>query len=78
MLDLDFRQPVSIDDAPRARQCEWCGKPAAYQLTAQGGLHHNESGCFCQKCSEEFIHTIADTLDRVLTTEVAYTSSVHP
>lgn len=70
MLALDFRQPVSIDNAPPSRCCEWCGKPAVYQLTAQGGLHHNETGCFCQECSENFIRAIADSLDRVSTTDV--------
>jgi hypothetical protein len=44
----DFRQPVSIDHAPPTRHCEWCGKPAVYQLTALGGVHHNEAGFFAR------------------------------
>lgn len=70
MLDLDFRQTVSIDPSPKSRRCEWCGEPAVYQLTALGGLHHNQGGYFCQTCGEEFVRTTADTLDRVITAEV--------
>lgn len=70
MLALDFRQPVSIDTAPKSRHCEWCGEPAVYQLTALGGSRHNEGGCFCQICGEAFVQAIADTLDRVITAEV--------
>lgn len=69
MLGYDFRQPVSIDNAPRGRVCEWCGKPAVYQLTALGGKHHNEEGLFCQACGEQFARTIADSLSRVVTAE---------
>lgn len=71
MLDLDFRQPVSIDTAPKAHCCEWCGQPAVYQLTALGGLHHNEAGCFCQACGEAFVRAVAETLNRVITAEVS-------
>ena len=69
-LDLDFRQPVSLDAAPMFHCCERCGKPAVYQITAIGGLHHNQTGCFCQKCGESFVITVADSLDRVITAEV--------
>ena len=71
MLELDFRQPISIDDAPRARRCEWCGRPAVYQLTALGGLHHNEVGCFCQACGESFARTVAESMNRVITADVS-------
>jgi hypothetical protein len=70
MFNHDFRQPVSLDDAPPSSRCEWCGKPAVYQLTALGGLHHNQAGCFCQACSEEFTRTVADSLSRVITADV--------
>ncbi|HET8840515.1 MAG TPA: hypothetical protein VFN35_03570 [Ktedonobacteraceae bacterium] len=77
MIDLNFRQPVSIDNAPKSRQCEWCGKPAVYQLTVQGGLRHNKAGLFCQACGEEFIRIIADTLDREPTPDAAVVCSSH-
>ena len=41
----EFRQPVSVDDAPAGSVCEWCGKPAVRQLIAQGGKHHEIDGC---------------------------------
>jgi hypothetical protein len=74
--DYDFRQPLSIDHAHSTRHCEWCGKPAVYQLTAMGGVHHNEEGFFCQACSEEFVRVVADSLDREITTEVPLSSAV--
>ena len=65
MLNGDFRNPVSIDDAPAGSHCEWCGKPAIYQLIATGGKFHNEEGRFCAKCGEEFVRTVADSLNRL-------------
>ncbi|HEX6482237.1 MAG TPA: hypothetical protein VF043_25615, partial [Ktedonobacteraceae bacterium] len=44
MSENEFRQPVSIDFAPRGSVCEWCGKPATQQLTVIGGKSHNEGG----------------------------------
>ena len=66
----DFRQPVSIDVAPAGRVCEWCGKPAEFQLTALGGRHHNESGFFCEPCSEAFARAVASSLYREVREEV--------
>lgn len=71
MSGNEFRRPVSVDDAPVGSQCEWCGKPAIYQLMAIGGKHHNEAGRFCARCGEEFILAVADSLSRVMTTEIA-------
>lgn len=64
MSDNEFRQPVSIDFAPRGSVCEWCGKPAVEQLTAIGGKRHNEGGFFCRSCGDEFIHAVAESLTR--------------
>lgn len=69
MSGNEFRGPVSIDAAPVGSHCEWCGKPAIYQLTVIGGKHHNELGRFCAKCGEEFILAVAELLNRVLTAE---------
>ncbi len=62
MLDHAFRLPISVDYAPEGRLCAWCGQPAVHQLTAIGGINHNEGGFFCQACSEEFARTVADSL----------------
>lgn len=67
--EYDFRLPVSIDLAPAGEICEWCGKPATYQLTALGGMHHNESGFFCCQCSEAFVRAVASSLSREVTAE---------
>lgn len=69
MLNNDFRGPVSIDDAAPGSYCEWCGKPARYQLVVTGGKHHNEEGRFCSTCGEAFILAVAESLSRVLTAE---------
>ena len=68
-----FRQPISIDLAPAERVCEWCGKPAVYQLTALGGMDHNESGFFCGPCSEAFVRAVASSLYREVREEVTVT-----
>jgi len=66
MFDNEFRRPVSIDSVPRGSLCEWCGKPAEVQLTAIGGIAHNESGLFCRSCGEDF--TRAVTNPRIIAT----------
>jgi hypothetical protein len=53
-----FYQPVSRDFVPQGRRCEWCGQPAVQQLTALGGLHHNQSGCFCLACGKAFTRIV--------------------
>jgi hypothetical protein len=72
MLNNDFRSPVTVDDAPAGSRCEWCGKPAVYQLLATGGKYHNQEGCFCATCGEEFVRAVADSLSRVITAETSH------
>jgi hypothetical protein len=71
MLDIEneFRQPLSIDVAPAGSTCQWCGKPAAHQLTALGRKDYNESELFCPSCGEEFIRAVASSLIREVTAE---------
>lgn len=72
MFNHDFRQPVSIEDVPPIHRCEWCGKPAVYHFTTLGEKTDNQASFFCQVCGDEFIRTIADTLDRIVTAEVPH------
>jgi len=60
----EFRRPFSIDFAPRGSLCEWCGKPAEQQLTAIGGIFHNESGLFCRPCGEQFSLVVINSLSK--------------
>ena len=69
MLDNEFRRPVCIDDAPQGKACEWCGKPAVYQLTAIGGRAHNDEGYYCSECAMHYASALADVLTRVVTAE---------
>ena len=69
MSKNDFRQPLTVDQAPAGSLCEWCGKPAVQQLIAIGGKYHNDSGFFCRSCGEEYARTVADSLSRVITAE---------
>lgn len=58
----EFRRPVSVDFAPHGSVCEWCGKPAERQLTAIGGIYHNESGTFCRPCGELFTQAVLNSI----------------
>ena len=69
----DFRQPVTIDIAPAGETCEWCGKPAVQQLTALGGMHHNDGGFFCRQCGEAFVRAVASSLSREVRAEAEAT-----
>ena len=69
MLDNEFRRPVCIDGAPQGKVCEWCGKPAIYQITAIGGRVHNDEGFYCSECAAHYTIAMADLLDRVVTAE---------
>jgi hypothetical protein len=70
-IENEFRQPLSIDEAPEGSVCEWCGKPARHQFTALGGKFHNESGLFCRTCGEAFVCAVASSLYREVTPEEA-------
>lgn len=54
MSNQAFRRPISVDRAPQGHRCDWCNKLAVQQLTAIGGVHHNQAGFFCEQCGEEF------------------------
>ncbi len=69
MIENEFRRPVSVDTAPRGSLCEWCGKPAEVQLTAIGGIAHNESGLFCNSCGQEFTRAITSTAGTITSTD---------
>jgi hypothetical protein len=73
----EFRQPVSVDDAPAGSVCEWCGKPAVRQLIAQGGVHHNEGGFFCAGCSEAFMRLVAGSLSNEVKAKTSAKTSAH-
>jgi len=68
MAENEFRRSVSTDTAPRGGLCEWCGKPAAFRLTAIGGPAHNDSGLFCRECGDTFGKTGAQASASVGTT----------
>ena len=63
MLGNEFRQPLSLDSAPRGSVCEWCGQPAVLQITVAS----EEPAYFCRLCGEEFARVVADSLDRTIT-----------
>ena len=58
MSNNEFSSSIFIDFAPVDSTCQWCGKAADEQLTAIGGIHHNESGSFCYECGREFIRMV--------------------
>ncbi len=62
MPNNEFFQPVSVDTAPKGSRCEWCGEPAERQLTAIGGLYHNDGGLFCRPCGEKFTQAVVNSL----------------
>ncbi len=69
MIENEFRRPVSVDTAPRGSLCEWCGKPAEVQLTAIGGIAHNESGLFCNSCGQEFTRAVTSAAGKTTSTD---------
>ena len=70
-IENEFRQPLSIDEAPEGSVCEWCGKPAKHRLTPLGGKNHNESRLFCRTCGEAFVRVVASSRCREVTPEEA-------
>jgi hypothetical protein len=69
MSDNTFREPISVDRSPEGRRCDWCNKLAARQLTAIGGIHHNQGGFFCHVCGEEFTRAVTRSMRRIITAE---------
>jgi hypothetical protein len=69
MLDNAFRRPISVDRAPEGHLCDWCCKPAVHQLTAIGGICHNQGGFFCPECAEEFAYAVAESMNRIITAD---------
>ena len=65
MLDNAFSQSISVDRAPEGHLCDWCCKLAVHQLTAIGGLYHNQGGFFCQECGDEFAHAVAEAMNSI-------------
>ena len=70
-IENEFRQPLSIDEAPEGSACEWCGKPAKHQFIVLGGKYQQESGLFCRSCGEAFVCAVASSLSREVTPEEA-------
>ncbi len=66
-----LRQPICLDIAPQGSVCEWCGKPAEHQLTAPGGLDHQEYIFLCRHCGQEFVRTVASSLSREIPAEAS-------
>jgi len=57
----EFNSPISVDFVPHGCVCGWCGQPAERQLTAIGGLYHNQSGVFCCSCGEHFSEIVINS-----------------
>ncbi len=69
-IENEFRQPLSIDEAPEGSICKWCGKPAKHRITQLDGTN-NESGLFCRTCGDAFVRAVASSLSREITPEEA-------
>jgi len=61
MSNQALRCSISVDRAPQGHRCDWCNKLAVQQLTAIGGVHHNQAGFFCEECGEEFAHAVCQS-----------------
>jgi len=70
-IENEFRQPLSMDEAPEGSVCEWCGKPAMHQFIVLGGKCSNESSLLCRTCGEAFVCAVASSLRREITLEEA-------
>ena len=68
-IENEFRQPLSIEQAPYGSVCEWCGKPAEHQFIVLGAAWQQESGLFCRACGEAFVCSVASSLSREVTPE---------
>ena len=70
-IENEFRQPLSIDEAPESDICEWCGKPAQHQFMVLGEKCEHESVLLCRTCGEAFVCAVASSLSREVTPEEA-------
>jgi len=70
MLDNAFRRPISVDRAPEGYLCDWCRKPAVHQLTAIGGIYHNQGGYFCHGCGEDFARAVVESMSSIVTVDM--------
>jgi hypothetical protein len=70
-IENEFRQPLSIDEAPEGSVCAWCGKPAQHQFIVLGGKCEHESVQFWRTCGAAFVCSIASSLSREVTPEEA-------
>jgi hypothetical protein len=70
-IENEFRQPLTIEQAPEGSVCEWCGKPAQHRFVGLGGTSQHESSLFCRPCGEAFVCTVASSLRREVTLEEA-------
>ena len=70
-IENEFRQPLSMDEAPEGSICEWCGKRARHQFIVLGGKCSNESSLLCHTCGEAFVCAVASSLRREITLEEA-------
>ena len=68
-IDNEFRQPLSIEQAPQGSFCEWCGKPAEHHFIVLGATSRQESGLFCRACGEAFVCAVASSLYREVSPE---------
>ncbi len=75
-IENEFRQPLSIDEAPKGSVCQWCGKSAEHKFIVLSGKCQNEIGLFCCACSDEFVRDVASSLCREVTPEEASMNDV--
>ena len=69
MSNNAFHRPIAVDRAPEGHLCDWCDKRAVRQLTAIGGVYHNQGGYYCDVCGEQFAHAVTKSVSRSITAE---------
>jgi hypothetical protein len=77
MVSNEFWRQISVDFAPQGSVCSCCGKPAERQITAIGGLFHNQRGLFCRSCGDQFSQHMHITRTPATTTE-SYEHTAQP
>ena len=68
-IENEFRQPLSIDQAPEGNFCAWCGKLAEHLFIVLGEKSQHESVLFCRTCGEALVCAVASSLSREVTPE---------